>query len=229
MVSLLLCALISLTSMWTKGKSLFKKKKRQKTSRPVPWWGSLAVYAQRNWSERISTSTLFNNRAKHSGRALQVGSFDRFGKLLHANEIGKKSGCKAHAALAILEHTGLFSAWSSAGPWGLPTAWERRGMAQSRSARKPVYLQVATCSLLYLLCISPAVYVLATSALVRQHDLLVSQVLSLHKSGEGGNRNWIAKSGMKMRYQPPQLSSTLSKNLKTGSVSPGNLDTNRRV
>lgn len=32
---------------------------------------------------------------------------------------------------------------------------------------------------------------------------------------------------MKMRYQPPQLSSTLSKNLKTGTVSPGNLDTNQ--
>lgn len=53
---------------------------------------------------------LFNNRAKHSGRALQVGSFDRFGKLLHASEIGKRSSCKAHAALAILEHVGLFSA-----------------------------------------------------------------------------------------------------------------------
>lgn len=51
-------------------------------------------------------SALFNNRAKHSGipRALQVGSFDRFGKLLRASGIPKRSGCKAHPALAILEH-----------------------------------------------------------------------------------------------------------------------------
>lgn len=55
-------------------------------------------------------SALFNNRAKHSGRALQVGSFDRFGKPLCASGIGKRSGCKTPAALAILEYVGLFSA-----------------------------------------------------------------------------------------------------------------------
>lgn len=54
----------------------------------------LAVYLQRSGSKRISTTALFNNRSKHSGRALQVGSFDRFGKLLHASEIGKRSVAK---------------------------------------------------------------------------------------------------------------------------------------
>lgn len=54
----------------------------------------LAVYVQRNGSKRVSMTALFDNRAKHSGRALQVGSFDRFGKPLHASAIGKRSVAK---------------------------------------------------------------------------------------------------------------------------------------
>lgn len=44
----------------------------------------------------------------------------------------------------------------------------------------------------------------------------------------GWGKKWgpKAKFGMKMRYQLPQLGSTLCKNLKTSTVSPGNLCTN---
>lgn len=45
-------------------------------------------------AREISVTALFDNRAKHSGRALQVGSFDRFGKLLQASAIGKRSVAK---------------------------------------------------------------------------------------------------------------------------------------
>lgn len=45
-----------------------------------------------------------------------MGCFDRFGKLLHAAETRKRSGCKAHTALAVLECVGVFSARSSATP-----------------------------------------------------------------------------------------------------------------
>lgn len=123
---------------------------------------------------REQASVLFNNSAERSSRALQVGSFDRFGNVAclwnREEEWLQGLGC---CGVRGLPHP---DALQPPGVCPLPEkggGWQRAGACR---------LQPAS----FLSCHGPAAAVPpAARSLVLQWDLLMIHVLSLHKSGVG--------------------------------------------